>query len=605
MVYATCVGLLLTLAATLFERPLRNRARATRAVWLGILVGALVWPVTVAMLGRAATPEVARSNAGALASPRFDAAPVPAVAAPILSPVLRLPAIVSPSATFDLAARRVAIVSPLVLLALFLIDLARIGRARRRWQPDVIDGVPVLLSVDFGPAIVGVVNPRIVVPAWTRALPPEQRALLLAHESEHLASHDSRWLGVAFLAVVIAPWNIGFWWLLRRFRLAIEVDCDRRVLLRGHDLEEYGNLLIEIGRHRAGHTVFAAGFAERRSMLRTRIDRMTAAAGVTRAGRAWRIAAGMALVLAACSIGPARADRERTPPAFALMPGVADSMVEAKGSLRGDRAAQALPAAFHVATTSRSPLNKASRCPVALADDRDGTALALEAEQQHLSPPSSDIGVSRRVVDGVVGYYSVRPGGRYGVDSLHWLRVGCVTAGTPRLRSSDSIASAGASPAVDRSEGTVPPSVQSVLGRFPPPANGLPSIATRFSDDTVRVGEQLDLITVTWVPQTLLGHVRHAIRMTLPSLTGVSATVVSTPFGFARQGPIAFGTRYVGEQAYDWYVSWQTIEALGVGQVAVSPSQLIYTVPASANFAPEEQRTVEALSTVLVVRPQN
>jgi hypothetical protein len=167
-----------------------------------------------------------------------------------------------------------------------------------------IDGVPVLVSVDFGPAIVGVVRPQIVIPAWTLALPPEQRALMMAHEVEHLARHDNRWLGAAFLAVVVAPWNIGLWWLVNRFRLALEVDCDRRVLLRGHDVEQYGNLLIRIGRHDGGRSLLAAGFAERRSMLRTRIERMTGT-GSAPSG-AWRIAIGLALVVAACSLGPAR-----------------------------------------------------------------------------------------------------------------------------------------------------------------------------------------------------------------------------------------------------------------------------------------------------------
>lgn len=40
------------------------------------------------------------------------------------------------------------------------------------------------------------------------------------------------------------PWNPALWWIVRRLRLAIETDCDRRVLHAGTDVHAYGVLLL-------------------------------------------------------------------------------------------------------------------------------------------------------------------------------------------------------------------------------------------------------------------------------------------------------------------------------------------------------------------------
>jgi hypothetical protein len=40
-------------------------------------------------------------------------------------------------------------------------------------------------------------------------------------------------LGVALLVAVLVPWNLPVWRQLRRLRLAMEVDCDARVLRGG------------------------------------------------------------------------------------------------------------------------------------------------------------------------------------------------------------------------------------------------------------------------------------------------------------------------------------------------------------------------------------
>ena len=477
MVYATCVAVLLALGAIFLERPLRGHITRTRVLWIGILAGALVWPSAVVMLARRSAGE----RAGPIDSLRpFAASPIamPEAAAPSFAPAVTLPAVVPASATTDRIVRGIAIAGPLLVLAVLLVEMVRIGRARRRWHPYVIDSVPVLLSDNFGPAIVGVLHPEIVIPAWALTLPRDQRALMLAHEAEHLATHDSRWLGLAFVAVLIAPWNIGLWWLMRRFRLAMEVDCDRRVLQRGYDLEQYGNLLIRIGRHGAGRSLLAAGFAERRSMLRARLDCMTAATRVSWGRLAYHFACGITLVLGACLLSPSRSA---------------------------------------------------------------GPRVAIEQSVTH---------------------QTAAPNVPFATDTA------------------------------------APRNVRTMLDRVAVPTMGAPSITTRFSRDTVRIGEQVELVTVTWFPRALRDSMRHVPILKLALLTGPSS-----PRG--RQHQALALERNVGGQLYDGVLWWRSFSATGAGLIVSPAAQLTYSERPAQSFPPasEERKVVESAPAVVVVRP--
>ena len=364
MVYAICVGLLLTCAAIVLESSRWGRTGRSRVICFVMLIAALLWPVTVGVLGRAKRVPPAQSERRSPLPPVPAAKTIATTAAPVLSPFVPLPPVVSGSPTLDRLALRIAVITPLFAGGLLLLEIVRIRRARRRWEARVVDGVPVLVSTAFGPAIVGIFNPEIVLPAWALELPPDQRALLLTHESEHLVTHDSRWLSAAFAAVVLAPWNVGLWWLLRRLRLAMELECDRRVLLAGHDVGAYGNLLLEIGRRDPGRSLLATGFAERRSMLRTRILNMTSDTRRSGSALAWRVVAGAVLVLGACMLGPSHGD---APIRFSLAPGVADSTVKAKGHLSVVGVAHDLPAVFRLdSSVNRALPTIAPSAPVSL-----------------------------------------------------------------------------------------------------------------------------------------------------------------------------------------------------------------------------------------------
>jgi beta-lactamase regulating signal transducer with metallopeptidase domain len=137
-----------------------------------------------------------------------------------------------------------------------LLVLAAFGVSYRRHRAELshaerhdIAGVSVSVTEALGPAVIGVRAPRIVVPAWLLERSAHEQRLVITHEQSHIAAHDPLLLLSACIAVALMPWNPIAWFALARLRLAIELDCDRRVLGTGASTRQYGQLLIELSSH--------------------------------------------------------------------------------------------------------------------------------------------------------------------------------------------------------------------------------------------------------------------------------------------------------------------------------------------------------------------
>ncbi|HKN58091.1 MAG TPA: M56 family metallopeptidase [Gemmatimonadaceae bacterium] len=113
-------------------------------------------------------------------------------------------------------------------------------------QLSMLDGIPVVVTDVAGPATVGLFRSRVLVPRWVLALPGMQRQYVLRHEEEHRRAHDARLLFVASLPLILMPWNLALWWQLRRLCLAVEMDCDNRVVAALGDANAYGELLLKV-----------------------------------------------------------------------------------------------------------------------------------------------------------------------------------------------------------------------------------------------------------------------------------------------------------------------------------------------------------------------
>ncbi|MEO8481145.1 MAG: M56 family metallopeptidase [Acidobacteriota bacterium] len=172
-------------------------------------------------------------------------------------------------------------VSASVLLTLFYAaGIIHLRRSRRRWPTAIRGRYSILVSEDIGPAVVGLWSTHIVVPQWALELDAAHVELLLRHEQAHQAARDSALVHFAELAVAAMPLNPVAWWMRARLRVAIEIDCDARVLAGksgspqtpSAEVEIYGELLLTVASHPATRpTRFVPALIERPSMLRKRI----------------------------------------------------------------------------------------------------------------------------------------------------------------------------------------------------------------------------------------------------------------------------------------------------------------------------------------------
>ena len=138
----------------------------------------------------------------------------------------------------DQAALTLWLLASTVMLGTLLVSVRRLTRERASWDADTIAGSRVLIAPDFGPALVGVRRPEIIMPAWVRSLPSDAQVAIIAHEDEHRRSGDHYWLAAGRLLLVAMPWNVALWVLWSRFRLAIEFDCDAFKERRVGELEQ-------------------------------------------------------------------------------------------------------------------------------------------------------------------------------------------------------------------------------------------------------------------------------------------------------------------------------------------------------------------------------
>ncbi len=123
--------------------------------------------------------------------------------------------------------------------------LIRSARCKSKEQA-IVDGVPVIVTDSLGPATAGLFRARVVLPRWVLALPDVQRRYVVRHEGEHARALDSQLLLVMSLCLLLLPWNVALWWQLRRLRLAVEMDCDRRVVSALGNPRAYGELLFKV-----------------------------------------------------------------------------------------------------------------------------------------------------------------------------------------------------------------------------------------------------------------------------------------------------------------------------------------------------------------------
>jgi bla regulator protein blaR1 len=308
MLYAIVVSLLIGLAALSFERSAHVRRRPARWLWgLGI-IASLVIPFTTSRVS-VRIPDMTRV---------VDRATSPKILTPSQTAAIELSRSawsIAGSGQFQAyrgadtllvgAWRTASIALALVIIA----SSTHLSWRRRRWDRGHMAGTAVYISEKSGPAVVGFLHPRIVVPRWLTKFAPGEQELVIAHERSHLDAHDAQLLTIAICLLVCMPWNLVLWWQLRRLRLAIEIDCDARVLSLGYPVARYGETLIAVGETQsARHAMGMAGFGSK-SFLEQRIHNMLRKK--TRHARVWAMALaclGVSLAVCAAEVAPPKVD---------------------------------------------------------------------------------------------------------------------------------------------------------------------------------------------------------------------------------------------------------------------------------------------------------
>jgi beta-lactamase regulating signal transducer with metallopeptidase domain len=243
ILYFTAVGALLGTIGALIER-LLPAAAPRRWIWCAII------PLSVALPGyyrfhnnwsiTAALEHHSRNGAGGPIAPGLFAILDPAWWAGIrdCDPII--------NTLWVVASALVLIWGVVNAMRVSAIVRSSNGDHDRSADATIIDGVRVLVTEHVGPATVGLWRSHVLIPRWVLALPRTERRCVLRHEDEHRRSRDAHLLLAASLAILLMPWNLAVWWQVRRLRLAVEMDCDNRVVSWLGDPSAYCELLLKV-----------------------------------------------------------------------------------------------------------------------------------------------------------------------------------------------------------------------------------------------------------------------------------------------------------------------------------------------------------------------
>jgi beta-lactamase regulating signal transducer with metallopeptidase domain len=256
MAYTLLAGTLVALGCWLLERAAAAARLPTRWVWVGGMAAMLaIGAAGMRPEERAPALNPVDASAGAATASTGDGAAPSTAGARVAGLRLRIERLsASVAGAVDGAARSLSGWDR-VLLGLWAVSAAFLSgvvahaaleglRLRGRLQPEELAGAPVLLTDHIGPSAIGIGGPAILIPQWVLDLDDALVQLVVRHEREHLAARDPILLLAALVGIVLIPWHLPLWWSRARLRLAIEVDCDRRVLHAHPDVRRYGQLLL-------------------------------------------------------------------------------------------------------------------------------------------------------------------------------------------------------------------------------------------------------------------------------------------------------------------------------------------------------------------------
>jgi bla regulator protein blaR1 len=268
MVFIILVSRVLATATIFGDRYATSVRGRRRFVWLGGLVASALWPaiaLTAARLGNSALEHGWGLDGSAPRHLPWLVLPMPREFAPFWVGWL------------------VAIAWG-VTTAILLIRLGLFAIAARRWRntlPSIeVDGTRVRLAEHGGPVVSGIFDAEVIIPKWVLSLDQRERSFVLRHEVAHRDARDTHLLWLAAVLVALMPWNVLLWWQWSRLRLAIEIDCDARVVAELPNPVAYARMLIRLAADH--HDQASSRFALVLALSRTRLEQRVAALSLPR-----------------------------------------------------------------------------------------------------------------------------------------------------------------------------------------------------------------------------------------------------------------------------------------------------------------------------------
>ena len=256
MLYTVIVALCAVIAASAAESLLRARRLPIRFVWVA---------AAALSLGLSASAPIRTRLAARGAVHQIDPASLALVQTSLQSVEQRVPASATPYLYVLWA------LATLIVALSFVIVYLRVRRARRGWPVVDLLGQRVRIAPTIGPLVLGIVRPEIIVPRWILDRSRDEQRVILAHEAAHVQARDPIVLTIVCALVALMPWNPGLWVMLSRLRLAIEVDCDTRVLRGGVSARSYSSLLVDVAERATPLRLAATALADDSSHLHQRI----------------------------------------------------------------------------------------------------------------------------------------------------------------------------------------------------------------------------------------------------------------------------------------------------------------------------------------------
>jgi len=245
LVVRSLLVLVVLAAVLLVDRGLRGRLtpNARFVLFFGVLLSFVVPPLWNVVLPGSA-PQVLTRVAVSSAEPMLDAVAM-AVSATRLEPGEQ----VGVASTFGLSmVRFLTLVYAVGVCLAFVLLLCRLANARRlvrRAEPGPSPGE--FWTELSGPCVVGLLRPKILVPRSFRSMSPEQMAMVLRHEREHIRRGDLWTRLVQNLIQMLFWFHPGVWWFNRRIDDLREMAVDAALLRDGSvRRRDYCELLLAL-----------------------------------------------------------------------------------------------------------------------------------------------------------------------------------------------------------------------------------------------------------------------------------------------------------------------------------------------------------------------